>query len=114
MEFLIDEPLLPPPGKHRRFLSFLNPPLSPPTSSFLLNSSILTFKMASVARAFRPLASRALAQKPAAPICRATPAFRFPRGTRSFSQSPLGECRCPLSCPLALVEAISVQIDYHV
>lgn len=52
--------------------------------------------MASVARAFRPLASRALAQKPAAPICRAAPAFRFPRGTRSFSQSPLCESKCPL------------------
>ncbi|KAJ5554140.1 Glycine cleavage system H protein [Penicillium frequentans] len=49
--------------------------------------------MASVARAFRPLTSRALAQKPLASSCRATPAFRFPRGTRSFSQSPLAQVK---------------------
>ncbi|KAJ5727793.1 hypothetical protein N7493_005613 [Penicillium malachiteum] len=49
--------------------------------------------MASVARAFRPIASRALAQQPVAPIYRATPAFRFPRGTRSFSQSPLAQLK---------------------
>lgn len=47
--------------------------------------------MAAVARSIRPFASRVLAQKPVAPMCRAAPAFRFPRGTRSFSQSPLGE-----------------------
>ncbi|KAJ5551231.1 hypothetical protein N7461_005929 [Penicillium sp. DV-2018c] len=49
--------------------------------------------MSSVARAIRPFASRALAQKPIAPICKATPAFRFPRGTRSFSQSPLSQLK---------------------
>ena len=110
MEFLIDEPLLPPPGKHRRFLSFLNSPLSPPTSSFLLNSSILTFTMASVARAFRPLASRSLAQKPAAPICRAAPAFRFPRGTRSFSQSPLCESKCPLKLSMDVAKMFIMEM----
>ncbi|CAG8150213.1 unnamed protein product [Penicillium olsonii] len=47
--------------------------------------------MSSVARAIRPFASRVLAQKPIAPICQASPAFRFPRGTRSFSQSPLAK-----------------------
>ncbi|KAJ5752964.1 hypothetical protein N7520_009881 [Penicillium odoratum] len=49
--------------------------------------------MASIARAFRPFASRAVAQKPLASSCRATPAFRFPRGTRSFSQSPLAQVK---------------------
>ncbi|KAJ5658418.1 uncharacterized protein N7484_002067 [Penicillium longicatenatum] len=49
--------------------------------------------MACVARAFRPLTSRALAQKPLVSSCRATPAFRFPRGTRSFSQSPLAQVK---------------------
>lgn len=47
--------------------------------------------MASAARSIRPFVSQALAQKPLASACRAGPAFRFPRGTRSFSQSPLGE-----------------------
>ncbi|KAI2791310.1 Glycine cleavage system H protein [Penicillium oxalicum] len=49
--------------------------------------------MASIARSIRPLASRALAQKPLASTCRAAPAFRFPRGTRSFSQSPLAQVK---------------------
>ncbi|KAF3397762.1 Glycine cleavage system H protein [Penicillium rolfsii] len=49
--------------------------------------------MASVARFVRPFASQALAQKPLASACRAAPAFRFPRGTRSFSQSPLAQVK---------------------
>ncbi|KAJ5291384.1 Glycine cleavage system H protein [Penicillium angulare] len=49
--------------------------------------------MASVARAFRPIASRAFAQKPIAPISAVAPAFRFPRGTRSFSQSLLAQVK---------------------
>ncbi|KAJ5359023.1 Glycine cleavage system H protein [Penicillium cataractarum] len=49
--------------------------------------------MASVARSIRPFASQALAQKPLASACRAAPAFRFPRGTRSFSQSPLAQVK---------------------
>lgn len=49
--------------------------------------------MSAVARSIRPFASRALAQKPLASTCRATPAFRFPRGTRSFSQSPLAQVK---------------------
>lgn len=67
--------------------------LSTPTFSLILlpNYSAYHFKMAAVARSIRPFASRALAQKPLAPVCRAAPAFRFPRGTRTFSQSPLGE-----------------------
>lgn len=55
--------------------------------------------MSAVARSIRPFASRALAQKPLASACRAAPASRFPRGTRSFSQSPLGELPCPSSWP---------------
>ncbi|KAJ5960632.1 uncharacterized protein N7479_007782 [Penicillium vulpinum] len=51
--------------------------------------------MSSVARAIRPFASRALAQKPLTSACQVSPAFRFPRGTRSFSQSPLCECHAP-------------------
>ncbi|KAJ5039206.1 glycine cleavage system H-protein subunit [Penicillium rubens] len=47
--------------------------------------------MSSVARAIRPFASRVLSQKPLASACQVSPAFRFPRGTRSFSQSPLCE-----------------------
>ncbi|KAJ5574956.1 Glycine cleavage system H protein [Penicillium hetheringtonii] len=49
--------------------------------------------MASIARSIRPLASRAVAQKPLASTCCAAPAFRFPRGTRSFSQSPLSQLK---------------------
>ncbi|KAJ6120610.1 Glycine cleavage system H protein [Penicillium sp. IBT 18751x] len=49
--------------------------------------------MSAVARSIRPFASRALAQKPFASTCRAAPAFRFPRGTRSFSQSPLAQVK---------------------
>ncbi|KAJ5682347.1 Glycine cleavage system H protein [Penicillium macrosclerotiorum] len=49
--------------------------------------------MSAVARSIRPFASRALAQKPLASACRAAPAFRFPRGTRSFSQSPLAQVK---------------------
>lgn len=51
--------------------------------------------MSSVARAIRPFASRVLTQKPLASACQIAPAFRFPRGTRSFSQSPLCEYREP-------------------
>lgn len=82
-----------PPGKPT--LSFPIK-LSPPTSSppFLSNSSSRYSEMAAVARSLRPFASRALAQKPLAPVSRAAPAFRFPRGTRCFSQSPLGELSC--------------------
>ncbi|OQD78732.1 hypothetical protein PENDEC_c001G00201 [Penicillium decumbens] len=49
--------------------------------------------MSAVARSIRPFAFRALAQKPLASACRAAPAFRFPRGTRSFSQSPLAQVK---------------------
>ncbi|KAJ5450134.1 Glycine cleavage system H protein [Penicillium daleae] len=49
--------------------------------------------MASIARSVRPFASQALAQKPLASACRVAPAFRFPRGTRSFSQSPLAQVK---------------------
>ncbi|KAJ5975861.1 hypothetical protein N7481_009568 [Penicillium waksmanii] len=49
--------------------------------------------MSSVARSVRPFASRVLAQKPLASTCRAAPAFRFPRGTRTFSQSPLSQLK---------------------
>lgn len=76
------------------YLSFLNSPLPTLSPSLLPNSSLKSSKMAAVARSIRPFASRALAQKPLAPVCRAAPAFRFPRGTRSFSQSPLGELSC--------------------
>ncbi|KAJ5553277.1 Glycine cleavage system H protein [Penicillium frequentans] len=72
---------------------FLNSPLLPLHFFFFSNPPSTTSKMASVARAFRPLTSRALAQKPLASSCRATPAFRFPRGTRSFSQSPLAQVK---------------------
>ncbi|CAG8907479.1 unnamed protein product [Penicillium egyptiacum] len=51
--------------------------------------------MSSVARAIRPFTSRVLSQKPLASACQVSPAFRFPRGTRSFSQSPLCECHEP-------------------
>jgi hypothetical protein len=78
-------------GHHLSLLLKLS---SLPISSHLqFLSSIL--KMSSVARAIRPFASRVLAQKPIAPICQASPAFRFPRGTRSFSQSPLCEYFAP-------------------
>ncbi|KAJ5091645.1 hypothetical protein NUU61_006515 [Penicillium alfredii] len=49
--------------------------------------------MSAVARSVRPFASRVLAQKPLTPVCRASPAFRFPRGTRSFSQSPFAQVK---------------------
>ncbi|KAJ5166896.1 Glycine cleavage system H protein [Penicillium canariense] len=49
--------------------------------------------MAAVARSIRPSAFRALAQRPLAPSLGAAPAFRFPRGTRSFSQSPLAQVK---------------------
>ncbi|KAJ5578169.1 Glycine cleavage system H protein [Penicillium hispanicum] len=49
--------------------------------------------MATVARTIRPFASRALAQKPLTAAYRPAPAFRFPRGTRSFSQSPLAQVK---------------------
>ncbi|KAJ5902076.1 hypothetical protein N7495_002604 [Penicillium taxi] len=47
--------------------------------------------MLSVTRTIRPFASRLLAQKPL--ICASAPAFRFPRGTKSFSQSPLAQIK---------------------
>lgn len=92
--FLIDGDST-PPGKHSSFLSFLNSLRLPLLSSFQLLLS--TSKMASIARSIRPFASQALAQKSLVPACRAAPAFRFPRGSRSFSQSPLGELLCPPS-----------------
>ncbi|KAJ5082569.1 hypothetical protein N7532_011612 [Penicillium argentinense] len=49
--------------------------------------------MASIARTIRPFACRALAQKPSSPACCTAPAFRFPRGTRGFSQSPLSQLK---------------------
>ncbi|KAF4761053.1 hypothetical protein HAV15_005489 [Penicillium sp. str.  len=49
--------------------------------------------MSFVARAIRPFASRVLTQKPLASACQVAPAFRFPRGTRSFSQSPLSQLK---------------------
>ncbi|KAF7718906.1 Glycine cleavage system H-protein [Penicillium ucsense] len=49
--------------------------------------------MSSIARSIRPFASRALAQKPFTCTPRAAPAFRFPRGTRSFSQSPFAQVK---------------------
>lgn len=79
-----------PPEKGITFPFYLNSLLFP-FPSYTFNSLHSYSKMSSVARAIRPFASRVLAQKPIAPICQALPAFRFPRGTRSFSQSPLGE-----------------------
>lgn len=67
--------------------------------------------MAAVARSIRPFASRALAQKPLAPISRAAPAFRFPRGTRSFSQSPLGELFYPQSWSMESPGASHMELE---
>lgn len=83
-----------PPEKGIVFPFYLNSPLFP-FLSHTFNSFIPHSKMSSVARAIRPFASRVLAQKPIAPICQASPAFRFPRGTRTFSQSPLCEYPAP-------------------
>jgi hypothetical protein len=97
------------------FLSFLNSPLPLLPLPFLLNSSPNYSKMAAVARSIRPFASRALAQKPVTPVCSAAAAFRFPRGTRSFSQSPLGELFCPQSwsmeSPGALHMGLKLEFD---
>ncbi|KAJ5226222.1 hypothetical protein N7468_007447 [Penicillium chermesinum] len=65
--------------------------------------------MSAVARTIRPFASRALAQKPLAPMCRAAPAFRFPRGTRSFTQSPL-ELNGASSCRYIADDVIDVAL----
>ncbi|CAG8943136.1 unnamed protein product [Penicillium salamii] len=81
-----------PPEKGITFPFYLNSLLFP-FSSYTFNSLRSYSKMSSVARAIRPFASRVLAQKPIAPICQASPAFRFPRGTRSFSQSPLAQLK---------------------
>lgn len=66
--------------------------------------------MAAVARSIRPFASRALAQKPLTPVGSAAAAFRFPRGTRNFSQSPLGEFCCPQSWSMELPGAFYVKL----
>lgn len=67
--------------------------------------------MAAVARSIRPFASRVLAQKPLAPVSRTAPAFRFPRGTRCFAQSPLGELSCPQSWSMDSSGAFRVKLE---
>lgn len=81
-------------------------PNSLPTINFPF---VHTLKMSSIARAFRPFASRVITQKPLASVCQASPAFRFPRGTRSFSQSPL--CECPKSPVLCDALQCALQSD---
>ena len=73
--------------------------------------SLPKFHTMSVARAVRPFASRLLAQ-PRTPLCRAAPAFRFPRGsTRSFSQSPLGEYMPSQAEPCSRMDKPKLQLQ---
>lgn len=101
-----------PPGKllSLPFLLKLSPlPIFPFQPFNPFNPS----KMSSVARAVRPFASRVLAQKPLAPACRASPAFRFPRGTRSFSQSPLCEYCVPPMLSRRVYKILRLAMKHH-